>query len=74
MTFKEYGEWCNHRACDGGGWGLHEAQVCINIYCEIKKLPFWKREKTWRDKYAKQVYEEIIEPINERLKLDFYAH
>ena len=36
MTFKEYGEWCNHRACDGG-WGLLEAQVCISIYREIKK-------------------------------------
>lgn len=65
MSYKEFKKWCNQRACDGL-WGLLEALTCINIMAEIDRLPFWKREKAWREK-EKQVYDEIITPVNKRI-------
>lgn len=67
MTFKEYKKWCNERACDGC-WGLIEAMSCIELYQTIEKLPFWKREKIWKEKYEQQVLYEIVNPINEMIQ------
>lgn len=67
MTYNQYNTWCNERACDGC-WGMIEAMACIDILNKIKKVPFWKREKEWQNKYAKDVYEQIVKPINEKIE------
>lgn len=66
MTFKQFSHWCNERACDGL-WGMLDALVCINIYNEISKHPFWKREKIWREQYRDQIMAEIINPIEQKI-------
>lgn len=67
MKFKEFVNWCNERACDGR-WGMLEAIACINVINEIMKIQFWKREKIWKENYEQQVLEEIINPIEKKLK------
>lgn len=67
MKFKEFENWCNERACDGC-WGMLEAMTCIGLIKEIRKSPFWKREKLWKENYEQQVLEEIINPIEKKLK------
>lgn len=62
MTFKEFTVWCNERACDGR-WSMLTAMACIDLMAEIRKIPFWKRERFWKSQYEKQVLEEIVEPI-----------
>lgn len=66
MSFKEFKKWCNDRACDGC-WGFLDALVCIDIIREIDRLPFWKREKVWKEKEL-QVLDEIVNPINEKIR------
>lgn len=66
MTFKEFVEWCNNRACDGC-WGIIEAMACIDIISKIRKLPFWKRKKAWKEK-EQQVLDEIVNPINRKIE------
>ena len=66
MTFKEFAEWCNDRACDGR-FGMIEAMTCIDIISNIRKLPFWKRKKAWIEK-EQQVLDEIVNPINRKIK------
>ena len=68
MTFKEFTVWCNERACDGR-WSMLTAMACIDLMAEIRKIPFWKRERFWKSQYEKQVLEEIVEPINQRIIL-----
>ena len=72
MTFKEFTTWCNERACDGQ-WGMLTAMVCIDLMAEIRKIPFWKRERVWRERYEKQVLAEIVEPINQKIIIDQLA-
>ena len=67
IKFKEFINWCNERACDGC-WGILEAMACIALIKEIRKIPFWKREKFWKENYEQQVVEEIINPIEKKLK------
>ena len=66
MTFKQVSHWCNKRASDGL-WGMLEALVCIDIYKEIEKHHFQKREKIWREKYHDQIMTEIINPIEQKI-------
>lgn len=66
MKFKEFVNWCNERACDGC-WGTLTAMACIDSIGEVKKVPFWKREKFWKENYEQQVLEEIINPIEKKL-------
>lgn len=66
MTFKQFSHWCNTRACDGC-WGMLEALICIDIYNEIQKHHFWKREKVWREQYRDKVITEIINPIEKKI-------
>lgn len=67
MTFKQFDAWCNERACDGC-WGMFTAMVCIDLIGTMRKVPFWKREKVWREKYEKQVLDEIVNPIEEKIR------
>lgn len=50
MKFKEFVNWCNERACDGC-WGTLTAMTCIDLIKEIRKAPFLKREKIWKENY-----------------------
>lgn len=67
MKFKEFVNWCNDRACDGC-WGIMTAIYCLSIVDDIRKLPFWKREKAWEEKYMAEVVKDIVEPINSKIK------
>jgi hypothetical protein len=67
MTFKEFSKWCNHRAGDGC-WGSVEAMICIDIIQTVNKVPFWKREKFWKLNYEEPVLNEIVKPIEKKIK------
>lgn len=67
MKFKEFEVWCNGRACDGC-WGMLTAMVCIDLIEKMRNVPFWKREKVWKEKYEQQVMDEIVNPIEEKMK------
>lgn len=67
MKFREFVSWCNQRAADGC-WGMLEAMVCIDIMETVRKEWFWKREKFWQDKYANDVLEQIVTPIEKKIE------
>ena len=68
MKFKEFVEWCNQRACDGC-WGMNTAMFCIETIREVRKQPFWKREKYWQGINRElQVEEKVVIPINAKIK------
>lgn len=67
MKFKEFVNWCNQRACDGC-WGASTAITCITLIEEVRKVPFWKRERCWKENYEQQVMEEIVNPIEKKIK------
>lgn len=67
MKFKEFVAWCNERACDGC-WGMNTAVSCIEVMNEVRKQPFWKREKVWQEKYADFYTKNIVEVINNKIK------
>lgn len=66
MTFKEFKIWCNKRTADGC-WGMTTAMFCIEIYNTIRKLPFYQREKVWKEKYEREMVEGIIEPTEKKM-------
>ena len=66
MKFKEFTNWCNKRACDGC-WGMLTAMVCIDLIGKVKKAPFWKREKYWRECAEKEIVEKIVKPTNRKI-------
>lgn len=72
MTFKEFTSWCNDRACDGC-WGMLTAMTCLDLMATVNKIPFWKREKVWREEYEKQILDEIVEPINQKILISKLA-
>ena len=63
MTFKEFVEWCNMRACDGL-WGLHHVVLAIDIIEDVRKKSFWKREKYWKEHYKEIAIAQIVDPVN----------
>ena len=65
MTFKEFVEWCNMRACDGL-WGLRHVIVAIDVIKDVRKRPFWRREKYWKKYYKESVINLIVDPINKK--------
>ena len=67
MTFREFGRWCNERACDGI-WSLHEAKFCIGILENMFNVPFWKRRKVW--KRIENGVMGVVDPINQRMTCD----
>lgn len=66
MTFKQFRRWCNDRACDGW-WGHQEALLCIDVMSQIQKLPFWKRERVWKQIEGRMMLE-VIGPTNRKIK------
>lgn len=67
MNFKQFELWCNERACDGC-WGMLEAMVCLDIIDKIRSALFWKRKKMWENEYKEEVLNEIVNPINSKIK------
>lgn len=67
MKFREFVSWCNKRATDGC-WGMLEAMVCVDIIETVRKERFWKREKFWKEKYADDVLEQIVNPIEKKIE------
>ena len=67
MKYKEFVQWCNQRACDGC-WGTEEAFVCIEVMGDIRKEPFWRREKVWRKKFEVFIVDTIVCPTNELIE------
>ena len=65
MTFKEFNEWCNRRACDGC-WDMYTALYCSVIYSKINKLPFWKRKKAW-DEVKDDIEKGVVQVIDEKI-------
>ena len=66
MSYKEFCAWCNDRASDGC-WGMLTAITCIDIMREVRKHPFWRREKIWRAEWEQRVLTEIVNPINKKI-------
>lgn len=65
MTYKDFAQWCNERACDGC-WGLETALRCINIINLMQSTPFWKRKKKWQE-YEQQIVTLFVNPTNEKI-------
>ena len=65
MTYKEFKDWCNHRAMDGN-WSLLTAMTCLNVIEEIdkikvkglfkKKKTLEAREKEWKKRNYKTLF------------------
>jgi hypothetical protein len=78
MTYKQFFDWCNERACDGM-WGLYEALVCTDVINKIesvkvsgfhfrkKKLTEQARENAWIKLNSKWRIEEIINATNKKI-------
>ena len=67
MTYKQFNDWCNQRACDGC-WGMNTAMFCIDIIKQIQSQPFWKRERKWRELNTEySIQNNIINPINNKI-------
>lgn len=67
MKYKEFRKWCNDR-CFDACWGMNEAIICTGVIEDMRKYPFWKREKVWRDIYRDEILSAIVEPTNELIK------
>ena len=67
MTFKQFVQWCNERACDGC-WGMLEAMQCIEVMRDVRQYPFWKREKMWKHHHMRAFVEEIVEKTNQKIR------
>lgn len=67
MKYKEFRAWCNQRACDGC-WSMMTTMFCTHIIGEVKKIPFWKREKVWKEKYEEEIMRDVVEPIEKKIK------
>ena len=48
MSFKEFDEWCNARACDGM-WSLDIAINSGIILDKMFKTKIWRRRKMWKE-------------------------
>jgi hypothetical protein len=55
MTFKEFDEWCNARACDGM-WGIDIVIRSGIILDKMFKTPIWRRRKKWKEFEAEASY------------------
>ena len=67
MTFKKFSDWCNQRAADGC-WDMASALACTEILNKVRQKPFWKREKVWKQLYKKSVVDNIVIPIENKIK------
>lgn len=72
MTFKEFGVWCNERACDGF-WSMDGAIFCTDLYRTIIKASRFKRkrEKMWEQSEYRGIAKKVVDEINEMIaKMD----
>ena len=67
MTFKNFSDWCNQRAADCC-WDMTSALACTEILNKVRQKPFWKREKVWKQLYKKSVVDNIVIPIENKIK------
>lgn len=67
MKYKDFCTWCNQRAADGC-WGMQTAMFCVWVVDEVSKIPFWKREKIWKEKYEEEIMRDVVEPIEKKIK------
>ena len=67
MTFKDFVEWCNMRACDGL-WGRYHVIVAIDVIKDVRKRSFWRREKYWEKYYKENVVSIIVDPVNKDIE------
>lgn len=67
MTYKEFNEWCNRRACDGC-WSANTAIYCMAICRRINALPFWERKRAW-DEVKDFIEKEVVQVIDEKIAL-----
>lgn len=67
MTFKEFEEWCNERACDGC-WGMNEALFCTDIIGAVQEQPRRKQEAFWQGINYIVDIEKLVMTINEKIK------
>ena len=65
MTFKEFNEWCNCRACDGS-WSANTSIYCMAVCRRINALPFWKRKKAW-DEVKDFIEKEVVQVIDKKI-------
>lgn len=66
MKYKEFREWCNKRAADGC-WDMMTSMFCVWVLGEVRKIPFWKREKVWKEKYEEEIMRDVVEPIEKKM-------
>lgn len=49
ITFKQFNEWTNNRACDGR-WSIVDAMNSCEAIAEYHKYNvFWKRKQKWEE-------------------------
>lgn len=66
VTFEEFDEWANHRACDGK-WSLSDAIQCaeaIRMVLDVKPLFGRKRKREQEWERIKQEYFNLNAEIN----------
>lgn len=68
MTFKQFVQWYNERACDGY-WGIYTALQCIEVMKDVKSQPLWQREKYWKHHYMHSTVIEMVEKTNQWIKV-----
>lgn len=66
MTYKEFKDYCNERACDGK-WGMNEALNCIAIIeaiddIQVRVMGFYSRKKTQQAR--EEAWQKIILEIH----------
>ena len=54
MTYKEFCNWCNERACDGR-WGIALAASCSECISDVNHKLWFKREKYFQQEYGESV-------------------
>lgn len=48
--------------------GSLTAMACIDIMGTVRKEPFWRREKVWKQEFENSVVNEIVIPIENKIK------
>ena len=66
MTYRQFREWCNERACDGC-WSRDVAEACIAIMDVMRGLPWYRRRKFW-NVISFSVMDNIVGPINRKIE------
>lgn len=68
MSFNQFVDWCNTRACDGM-WGVMDAYICMDIIDQVRSQKFWRRGKKWKE--LKPQIMPLVDRINMRINGGF---